>query len=179
MSDLLDIQPGEHGLVRVFTIDLGLDEAEALLENDAAALKSMTGASALDPDHIDLFDMNDLGGLPLADYLAEGHGIPEDELAPHRAQLDRVKGRVMVMRSAAFEGLGQAMKVTSPLRWIATFGESRDKVPLEKLRSETATGVVADPPVDPAPAGPRPQAGWIVGGVLALLALALLVWVFA
>ncbi|TNF19196.1 MAG: hypothetical protein EP318_15695 [Rhodobacteraceae bacterium] len=176
MSDLLEIQPGEHGLVRVFTLDLALDEAEALLENDAAALKSMTGATAIDPDHIDLFDMNDLGGLPLADYLAEGHGIPEDELAPHRAQLDRVKGRVIVLRSAAFEGLGQTLRVTRPLRWIATFGEPRDQVPLEKLRSETATGAVADPPVEVAPAGPRPRPGWIVGGVVALVALALLVW---
>lgn len=174
MSDRLDIQPGEHGLVRVFTVELGLDEAEPLLENDAAALKSMTGAVALDADHIDLFDMNDLSGMPLADYLAEGHGIPEAELTPHRAQLDRVKGRVMVMRSAAFEGLGQVMKVTRPLRWIATFGETQDKVPLEKLRTEAAQGTIIDPPAEPPAPRPRLRAGWIVGAVVALVALGLL-----
>ena len=175
MSDRLEIPAGEHGMVRVFTIDLDLHEAEALMEHDAAGLKQMTGATALDADHIDLFDLNDLGGMPLADYLAEGHGIPQEEMAPHRAQLDRVKGRVIVMRSSAFEGLGQSLKVTRPLRWLATFGEAKDEVPLEKLHSEAATPAAASPAaavVPPSGSGPKP--GLIVGLVVAGLALALL-----
>lgn len=176
MSDRLDIPPGEHGLVRVFTLDLPLDEAEPLLDNDAAEMKSLTGGTALDPDHIDLFDMNDLSGMALADYLAEGHGIPEQDLAPHRPLLDRVKGRVVVMRSAAFEGIGQSLRATKPLRWIATFGEDKDKVPLEKLRTEAASGTIVDAPAAPAPGGAKPRPGWIIGAVVAVLALALILW---
>ncbi|MGY3437855.1 MULTISPECIES: hypothetical protein [unclassified Marinovum] len=176
MSDILEIPAGEHGLVRVFTLDLPLDDAEPLLEDEARAMTKMTGATSLDPDHIDLFDMNDLSGMPLTDYLAEGHGIAEDELAPLRAQLDRVKGRVIVMRSAAFEGLGQKMRVTKPLRWIATFGEARDPVPLEKLHSDSATGPIPDTPT-PAPEPSRqPKPGVIIAGIVAVALLGLLMW---
>ena len=176
MSDILEIPAGEHGVVRGFTIDLPLEEAEPLLEDEARGFTAMTGATSLDPDHIDLFDMNDLSGMPLADYLTEGHGIAEDELAPLRAQLDRVKGRVIVMRSAAFERLGQKMRVIAPLRWIATFGEAQDPVPLEKPRAETATGVVPDAPTAAPPASPAPKPGWIIAGVVAVAVLGLLMW---
>lgn len=169
MSDRLDIPSGEHGLIRVFTLDLSLTEAEPLLDNDAQGLKSLTGATALDTDHIDLFDMNDLSGMPLADYLAEGHGVPHIEIAPHRAQLDRVKGRVLVMRSPAFEHLGQRLQVSKPLRWIATFGEAQGEQPIETLRSPSAVGVV--PPAQAAapphvPTGRSPA--WIIALIIAV-----------
>ncbi|WP_323763673.1 hypothetical protein [Marinovum sp.] len=182
MSDILEIPADEHGLVRVFTLELPLDEAQTLLDDDARALQRMTGATALDPDHIDLFDMNDLSGMPLADYLAEGHGIPDDELAPIRAQLERVKGRVMVMRSAAFERIGQQLRVTHPLRWIATFGEARDPVPLEKPRAESASA--PETPEPPAAAAPEPagrpmRPGLIIGAVVALAVLGVVLWALA
>ncbi|MDD9742132.1 MAG: hypothetical protein RID15_15985 [Marinovum algicola] len=183
MSDVLEIPSDEHGLVRVFTVDLPLDEAQILLDDEARALQQKTGAIALDPDHIDLFDMNDLSGLPLADYLAEGHGIPDEELAPIRAQLERVKGRVMVMRSAAFERIGQQLRVTHPLRWIATFGEARDPVPLEKPRAESARPPEPEAP----PAAPPPPAaaarmmrpGLIIGLVVTMAVLGVVLWALA
>ncbi|MCJ7871576.1 hypothetical protein Q4577_00125 [Marinovum sp. 2_MG-2023] len=177
MSDRLDIPLGEHGLVRVFTLDLPLEEAEPLLDDNALGMTKMTGATTLDPDHIDLFDMNDLSGLPLAEYLADGHGIAEEELAPHRAQLDRVKGRVVVMRSAAFEGLGQSLRVANPLRWIATFGEATDKVPLEKPRAAAADTTVIAAPVSAPIAPNRLNAGVIVALAVAVIILAFLVGV--
>lgn len=182
MSDILEIPSDEHGLVRVFTVDLSLDEAQLLLDDDARALQAMTGATALDPDHIDLFDMNDLSGMALADYLAEGHGIADEELAPIRAQIERVKGRVMVMRSAAFERIGQQLRVTHPLRWIATFGEARDPVPLEKPRAESA--LPPEPAEAPAPPPPDPKAravqpGLIIGVVVAVAVLGVVLWALA
>lgn len=169
MSDRLDIPPGEYGLVRVFTVELPLEEAQPLVEEDAQGLKQLTGAQALDPDHIDLFDMNDLSGMALADYLSEGHGIPADEIAPLRPQLDRVKGSVMVMRSSAFERLGQTMRVKRPLRWIATFGEARGEQTLEPLTSAAAQGTVLTPPTAPVePPARNRKATWIIAGIVAV-----------
>lgn len=169
MSDRLDIPAGEHGLVRVFTVDLPLEEAQPLVEDDAQGLRHLTGAQALDPDHIDLFDMNDLSGMALADYLSEGHGIPEGEIAPLRPQLDRVRGSVMVMRSSAFERMGQTMRVRRPLRWIATFGEARGEQTLEPLTSAAAQGVVPPTAAAPVPAPARNRsAAWIIAGIVAV-----------
>lgn len=182
MSDILDIPAEEHGLVRVVSVDLPLEEAQTLLDDDGRGLKRITGASALDPDHIDLFDMNDLSGMPLADYLTEGHGISEAELAPVRSQLERVKGRVMVMRSAAFERLAQQLRVAHPLRWIATFGEEQDPVPLEKPRAESAEPPKPEvtPPVAPqAPAGKPLRPGLIIGLVVLLAVLGVVAWALA
>lgn len=162
MSDRLDIPVGEYGLVRVFTLDLPLDAAQPLVEDQADGLRELTGARALDPDHIDLFDMNDLSGMALADYLAEGHGIPEDEITPHRAQLDRVKGSVMVIRSSAFEHIGQTLRVRRPLRWLATFGEARTPRTMERLSSDTAFGTAS--------ARPAPPPTWRGRGAALLLA---------
>lgn len=169
MSDRLDIPPGEYGLVRVFTVELPLDAAQPLIDEDAQGLKRLTGAEALDPDHIDLFDMNDLSGMALADYLAEGHGIPEDEIAPLRPQLDRVKGSVMIMRSSAFERIGQRMRVTHPLRWIATFGEARGEKTLEPISSAATQGAVPATPKDPVAPTPRTRsAAWIIAALVAV-----------
>ncbi|MDA7429994.1 hypothetical protein PGB28_16130 [Primorskyibacter aestuariivivens] len=169
MSDRLDIPPGEYGLVRVFTVDLPLDAAQPLVEEEAQGLKQLTGAEALDPDHIDLFDMNDLSGMALADYLSEGHGIPADEIAPLRPQLDRVKGSVMVMRSSAFERIGQTLRVRRPLRWIATFGEARGDQTLEPLTSAAAQGMVPPPPAAPVqPPARNRSAAWIIAGLVAV-----------
>ena len=169
MSDRLDIPAGEHGLVRVFTVELPLKEAQPYLDDEADGLKQLTGAQALDPDHIDLFDMNDLSGMALADYLSEGHGIPADEIAPLRPQLDRVKGSVMVMRSSAFERIGQRMRVKRPLRWIATFGEARGEQTLEPLTSAAAQGAVPPPPSAPvAPPDRNRSAAWIIAGIVAV-----------
>lgn len=177
MSDRLEISSGEHGLIRVFTLDLPLVEAEALMEDEAQGLRDLTGATALDTDHIDLFDMNDLSGMPLADYLSEGHGVAPEEIAPMRAQLDRVKGRVLVLRSSAFERIGQTLRVLKPLRWIATFGEARGAQSLEPLHSDAAKGPL--PPPTPSTQAPTPvkRIGSLVlvAGAIVIVLLALVI----
>lgn len=174
MSDRLDIPAGEFGLVRVFTLELPLDEAQTLVDDQAEGLRELTGADAIDPDHIDLFDMNDLSGMALADYLAEGHGIPEEDITPHRAQLDRVKGSVMVVRSSAFERMGQTLRVRRPLRWLATFGEARPPQNLEPLRSQSAEGPLQETSPVPAASGRGRGMAWLLAGLLAVGVLALI-----
>ncbi len=173
MSTRIDVPSGESGTVRVFATDLDKDQIEGF---DVAAV---LGASVLDAEQVELFDVSDLQGLGLTGFLEEGHGIPRTQLADMAAQLDTLKGVVLIVPSRAFRGEKQTLTPTAPLRLLGIFFEDRPQVNFEKLPSEAAQGNVNTE------ATPRPSNAAMSGRVamIALLFLALLVavmiWVAA
>ncbi len=170
------VSASEHGLVRVFKIDLPRDQIEAFgtPSSDSGQhwpLAQALGASQLLQDHVVVFDMADLDDLGLAGYLIQGHGISKQDIDMDRAQLARIEGHVLIVTSAAFAGLAQDLSPRAPLRWIATYCEEQQPVNFEPLPDASAKGPGMPSHPTP-PINPHLTALW---AVLALPILALII----
>ena len=174
MSGQITVAPGDRGLVWVFAVDLEADTIKAFTaRNGTWPVEQALGVDTLDPDHVEVFPVKDLEGLGLSGYLEQGMGVPEDQLRDTRAQLDAVKGWVLVLSSKAFDGDGQSFTPRAPLRLLASFSEDRPPVKFEPLPSEAATGTLAGS--TPAPA-PRKTRGWTGPLILLVVAVALILF---
>lgn len=139
--------------VHVFTAALTPVE----MQGDTAALAAgLLGLADLDPAFVELFDSADLSSLGLSGYLAEGLGVPEAQIAPHKARLDGLTGPVLILRSSALQGRGATLTPDPRLTLIASFTEDRPPVHFEPLPSAAASGTLApDLPAGPPPRLPR------------------------
>lgn len=142
MSTRLDIPAHEAHVVRVFSV---IETVGAPL-GDAAVMAAL-GAQGEDGEvqgtEIELFDLSDLGAMPLTDYLAEGHGIAHAELDPMRAQLDGLTGRVLIVPSRAFGGRATRLRVGRGLRLVGRFAEDVSPVRFDPLPAGGAGGSLA------------------------------------
>ncbi len=139
MSDRIEITPTESGVVRVFDVDLDAEAAKAFnRRNGSWPLKDALGAELLDPEYVDLFQIEDLEGVGLVGYLQDGMGVAAAELADHRAALDRLAGTVLVLGSRAFGGTAQALDTRAPLHLVATFNEEKAPLSFDPLPDESA-----------------------------------------
>ena len=179
MSERIEIKPTEAGVVRVFDVDLTAQEAEAFnRRNGTWPLRDALGAEVLDPEHVDLIQVEDLEGVGLVGYLEEGMGVAAAELADHRPALDRLSGTVLVLGSRAFGGAAQVVRPSAPLRLVATFTEDRPPVSFDPLPDAGAVR-------RPEPGKPPPSDAAMSGRVatIALLVLFLLtglvIWIAA
>lgn len=172
MSDPLTIAAGEHGVTRVFALEMRPEQAEFLREPGAA--DQVLGGTNLDPAQIDVIRLSDLEELGLAGYLLEGCGIPEDQIAPDRARLAALKGYVLVLRSRAFGGRAAQLAPAPGVRLIASYAE-----PTTDWRGETLSAESARPYSAPRPspraarARARRIGGALFGVVMALILLVL------
>ncbi len=179
MSDRIEIRPTEIGVVRVFDVDLTAEEAGPFnRRNGSWPLQEALGAEALDPEYLDLFQIEDLEGVGLAGYLHDGMGVAEQDLAEHRAALDRLSGTVLVVGSRAFGGVAQTLRPHAPLHLVATFNEDKTPVTFEPLPDESARS-------DSKPKKPPPSDAAMSGRVatIALLVLfaltGVIIWIAA
>lgn len=169
MTERIDISAYEHGVVRVFAVD----EPDIGSVTDAA-LRDALAAEHLETRQIEVFDLSDLGGMRLSDYLAEAHGIPEAQLDEMRPRLDGLTGRVMILPSRAFGGRAQRIALRAPLRLIGRFTEETAPVQFESLPSAGARGRLA-PTDSTAGIGPH-RALWLaLGGLLIAAVVAVIV----
>ena len=184
MSDRFNIPASEHGIVRLFTIDLPAADIPAFAEpdhnNDKAPwpLLDALAATGLDENFIEVFPVSDLGEMGLAGYMTEGLGIAGAEIAAQRPQLDRLKGHVLIVLSSAFGGRAQTLAPQSPLRWIGTWSEDRPPVAFSALPSDAARGSVAPPPAK-APVSDAAMSGRVATvALLVIFALVgVMIWV--
>jgi len=143
MSDRIEIKASEQGVVRLFDVDLSPDEAKAFnRQNGAWPLRDALGAETLEPNHVEVFQVDDLAELGLSGYLEEGLGIAPGEVEEHRGTITALKGTVMIVTSRAFGGTAQTLRPRAPLRLAATFSEDRGPVRFDPLPSETAKGEI-------------------------------------
>jgi len=166
MTTLLRIPAHEAHVLRVFAVDEAVD---APVE-DQAVLEAL-GAEAIKTAEVELFDVNDLQDMTLSEYLAEGHGIAGDQLAPMRAQLNGLTGRVLLLPSRAFDGRAQEMRPRAPLRMIGRFSEEVPPVSFAPLPDGGAQGVIPLK-ADKTP-GRQRAARWLALGFFAIMALVL------
>ncbi|HBS50594.1 MAG TPA: hypothetical protein DEA05_11180 [Rhodobacteraceae bacterium] len=120
-KDGLTVAPGERGTLRVFDLTIAPEVAEDL--KDPAALQRLVGAEHFDAAQADLFRVEDLGQMPLADYLAEAHDLPPDRIEPHRGRLNALESHVLVVRGRAFGGHGLTLLPSPELQLVALLRE--------------------------------------------------------
>lgn len=173
----MQVSSSERGLVRLFAVDLPGEEIEnfrsAKINSDGELsewpLEDALGFSFLDEDFIELFDVSDLEDLGLTGYMVEGLGISQKDVDEDAARLSAQKGWVLVVLSAAFDGVAQTLSPKAPLRWIGTYKEDGAPVYFEPLPDASAKGA--------APTGgempPAPSSNPHMTLLLALVALPL------
>lgn len=119
MSDPLEVKAGERRVIRLFGLDMPPEQARFLTE--PGAVDQVLGVNGLDPGQIDIIKLADLEQLGLAGYLAEGCGVPQDQI--DRARLQDITGHVLLIRSQAFAGQAVRLKPAPQLTLIATYLE--------------------------------------------------------
>ncbi len=144
---VMQITAAERAMVRLFVIDLPDDQIEAFREPTYSdsdephwPLKDALGATYLDEDFVEVFDVLDLENLGLVGYMAEGLGIAKSVLTADRARLEGIRGTVLIVLSSAFSGAAQTLRPKAPLRWIGTYCEDTPPVQFEPLPSDAAKG---------------------------------------
>lgn len=152
----MQVSATEHGLVRLFAVDLPPEQIPQFrdMPDDIAdwPITKALGATTLDADHIELFDLQDLDDLGLTGYMVEGLGIAEADVKEDAARLSSQKGWILVVLSSAFEGIAQRLSPKSPLRWIGTYKEEKAPVQFAPLPDKSAKGTT--PPPKTAPSQP-------------------------
>jgi hypothetical protein len=144
MNTPMIVKPLEHGVARVFAIDLAKEDLAAFTARDADGdagpwpLRDALGIAYLNSRFVEHFPVADLGEMGLTDYLHDGWAIPRDQLEPMRTQLEAVKGEVLLVGSSAFGDTGATLAVSAPLRHVATFNELPDPVVFEQMPNASA-----------------------------------------
>lgn len=133
MSDLT-LAPHEHGVLRLFALDMRAEEAKFLRE--PGAVDQILGVDRLDPQQIDIFPVSDLEDLGLYGYLSEGCGVSVEQL--DRGALDAIDGWVMVVRSAAFGGRAATLHPEAKARLIGLYTEETTNWTGGVIRAESA-----------------------------------------
>lgn len=142
MTDAIPVRQGEHGIVRVFALELPAADVEDFAAHGPDwPLKHALGASVLVPERVQVFAISDLDGVGLHDYLLDGMGVDPVALAPDAAALDALDGHVVVLTSAALGGAMQTLHPRPPLRLVGTYAELDMPVTFEPLPAGGADGV--------------------------------------
>ena len=97
MNPALHIPAGEHGMIRVFDLDMRPEQARFLREPEALA--QILGIDDINLDQVEIFPISDLEDLGLVGYLNEGCGIPADQLTADHARLLGLTGHVLLILS--------------------------------------------------------------------------------
>ena len=149
MTNPIIIPAQEHGIVRLFALSyktaMEMTHGETL-----APLADALGAPALDPDHVQIVALRQLGDLGLTGLLEDGHGIAPATLAPDRVRLNTLTGDIAILRSRAFGGVALTLSPQTDCTLIAAYPEEGAPPPrLDPLISPSAEGTLGDgPPVD-------------------------------
>ena len=161
----LTIAPHEHGVIRLFTLDMRPEEARFLREPGAA--DQVLGVSGLDAEQIDIFPVSDLEDLGLYGYLNDGCGVSADQL--NRTMLEAIQGWVMVIRSAAFGGHPATLTPDPRVRLLGLFTEEATSWTGDRIETDSAKPYSA-----PQPAADTTQPRRMGSALLALIILLLI-----
>lgn len=174
MSTPLTIPAAERHKLRLFQLDLPREQIRFLQEPGAVA--NLLGVEQLVDTGIQLIRVDDLAPLGLTGFLAEGCGIPEDQIRAHSAALAQAHGTVLALASSAFDDRATTVHLPGSVRLLTTLTEEpTDWTDSGPIPSKSA--LPGTPPGSP-PRQARKDArriGAIVFGVFMVL-IALVLW---
>lgn len=156
----LTIPDTDHGKIRVFSVS---DPVAGLRDTELEALVATFGNAPLNPDFVDVIDVDAMGEMTLLDYLAEGYDIEPD--AADVAALSALAGVVVLIMSRAHEGAEITLSLADGVRHVTTLGRGARMTVAAGLESEAAKGVIEAPKVKP------PKSDARIGGMVATVAL--------
>lgn len=155
MLDLETVTPGERETVRVFAVDLPLQEAKAWVQVHRN-IETAIGAP-LNGDHMESFAAEDLTGMGLARFLVDGYGIAEEGIPSDRTELDTAGPYILLIRARAFGGEAVDLEPKAPLIPLGVFAQAGAALPgpMPTSAAETAAPEPA-PSRDPTPSSNGP-----------------------
>lgn len=118
----LTLGPDEAGLIRVFAYAADKDMV-ASLNADPGLFAPLLGVDRLDPAHVEVLRLADLGDVGLPGYLAEGNDVDPRALAADMARLLALTGYVLLLHSAALPQ-GGVLRPVPALTLIGTYPQS-------------------------------------------------------
>jgi hypothetical protein len=173
---MLEVQAGEHGVVRVFTTDLEPEGDAAITAQNVGRL--LGDGVDLDPKKVEVFPAHMIESLGLPLYLREGYGISSEAMAGKAAVLEALSGLVILIRSSAFRGKAHALDPNPALRFIAAFREDPAAPPRRMSSGPASEGAAPPPTEDRGTAASRKRgASWPIALLALLLAAALVLLV--
>lgn len=184
--NVIDVPPGERGVVRVFALSMDDQDAKALRANEPPEgdggprpVEAALGVSDIDTDFVEVFALSDIREIGLDGYLEDGNGIEPAQLAPDRGKLTALEGWVMVVYSAAFGGKGAEVRPAPDLTLVGTYSEPGvDWSDRSRLTTAGAEGTVAPAETKPSDAAMSGRIAMIALLVMFLLT-ALVIWIAA
>lgn len=177
MSEVIHIPANEHGVVRLFALDMRPEQAAFLKEPGALGQVLGLEGSGLDPDlqQVEIFPVSDLEDIGLAGYLSEGLGIPQDQIAQDRAMLDALEGQVLLIRSRAFRGQEARLTPAQQITLKGTYGERQTSWDAAPQTAESAKPYSA-PPLPPRAARDKARRTGAVLFAVVMALILLLLW---
>ncbi len=172
MTRTLTISAGERGRLRLFSIALPEDMA-ARLKREPFGTAALLGVPDLDIDYAEVIRIEDLGDMPLSEYLAEGYDVPPSELQEQDQKLNALEGYALVVLSLAFRDKGHDVTLGPELSLVASFDlDTTDWTAVTQPAPEAAKPASAPPethrkrPSDAAMSGRVAMVALLVLGLL-------------
>lgn len=180
-----EIPAHEHGVLRLFTIDTSRSAGRLLKDTldtggPAAdrALADALGVDRVEAEWTSLVSRHDIAAMGMKAYLAEGHGVPVDQIVEAEEALDAAGETILVVPSRSFDGAAQHLEPQESLQPIAVFDTAQapqtatPMTPAQSAPSVLETDVAA--PVPERPGGPLKP--WMILGLVVLAGLLILVF---
>jgi hypothetical protein len=141
----ITIPPNERHTLRVFAVALPKDEV-LRIHGQAGLLAALLGVPEVDTSQIALFHTDDLEGVGMIDYLLDGGGVTEAQIATDREILAAYRGYILTARDAAFPTRPVTLRPDARLRLLGAYAEETAPVRFEDLPDVAATGLIAGKP---------------------------------
>ena len=133
----------EFGLVRLFATELDPPDAAVIT---AQNIHRLLGEDIkLDAAKVEVINSLVLEGLGLRNYLIQGYGVAEADLAGKAAALDALNGLIILIPSSAFMGLEQSLDPNPAIRFIGVFREEAARPPEQMPQSASSVGTLSTP----------------------------------
>lgn len=176
-KDPYTIKAAERGAVRVFTTELEPEGDAAITPQNVHKL--LGDGVTLVSSKVEVFPSKVLAGLGLSNYLAEGYGIPAEDMAGKAAALDALKGLVILVPSSAFGGNEQVLEPSPALRFIGIFHEPESAHPKTMAQTDAAKGLTTPQSRAETPSQNNVRYSWLIAiGALIIAAALVLFAVF-
>ena len=171
---ILTIPANDHGKMRVFVV--AKPPPDGLVAKTPAGFAATFGAAGLNPDYVDVINLDDLGDMTLPDYITRGYEFSLDDV--DLAALSSVTGLVVLVMSRAFSGVALTLTLAPGVTHVTTCGEAVKMSIPTKIETESSAGILSSAPAK------APKSDAAMSGRVAMIALlvmfalvGLMIWV--